>query len=229
MKKTLIPLIFAMMISTVTQAAFITIDEAGMNGVFSQATFGANTVDIRIGAITEIIRPDLLDIQTDPQINTLFGLHIGAVNIVNFYFVDVVDSCSGFNTAIVGCGEFPGNDFVVESPFANTSFNTELLSHELGHNLGLAHRSGLGNLMDGTINNGLDLNAAEVATILASPLIQFDSGQRFIQINPVLIVAAGANVPEPAIFLLMLMGFGLLLAKKRKELEPFSEKILVGV
>ena len=57
MKKTLIPLIFAMMISTVTQAAFITIDEAGMDGVFSQGSFGANTVDIRIGATTEIVRP----------------------------------------------------------------------------------------------------------------------------------------------------------------------------
>lgn len=203
----------ALLAAPYAQAAFVTLNETGMDAIFSQASFGNNKVDIRYGAVTQLVRPDLLTITADSQVSTLFGLHAGGANVVNFYFVDTLDACGGFDVNYIGCGEFPGNDFVVESIWAadNTlqpggfSFGEQLLAHELGHNLGLDHRNG-NDLMNPFINGWGDLDASEVATILASPLIQFDaSGQRYVQINPVLIVAADTrNLPEPSTILLVL-------------------------
>ena len=203
----------ALLMAPMAQAAFVTYNEAGMDAVFSQATFGANTVDIRFGPTTQIVAPNLLSIDTDAEVNALFNLHSGGANVVNFYYVDAVDACDGFNASVIGCGEYPGNDFVVESIWAaNTTipiggtaqYGVQLLAHELGHNLFLDHRNG-NNLMNPFINGFLDLNAAEVTTILNSPLIQMDGQQRFIQINPVLILAA-APVPEPASAAMLLAG-----------------------
>ena len=141
---------------------------------------------------------------------TIFSQHVGAQDIVNFYYVDTMSACGvTINVSIIGCGERPGQDFVVESVWAadttiplggNITFGQQLLAHELGHNLGLEHRNG-NDLMNPAINGYEDLNAAEVATILASPLVHIDSsnGHRYIQINPVLVLA----VPEPSALLLL--------------------------
>ena len=208
----------SMLVAPLSQAAYVTINEAGMDAVFSQASFGGRTVDIRIGAVTQLARPDLLNISTDAQIDTLFGLHVGAANDVNFYFIDTIgDACGVAGDSVIGCGELPGNDFLVESTAAddnsipgggNITAGVQLLSHELGHNLGLAHRGG-NDLMNPFINGFGDLNAAEVAAILASPLVQTDAnGQRFILINPVLLVAAVTppGIPEPSSALLAMLG-----------------------
>ena len=223
--------IAALVTAPFAQAAYVTINEAGMDSVFSQASFGARTVDIRIGAVTTIVRPDLLDLSTSAEITSIFGLHVGAADIVNFYFVDTISACGAtINVNIIGCGETPGQDFVVESVFAddssipgggNITVGVQLLSHELGHNLGLAHRSG-NFLMNPSINGFQDLNAAEVNTILASPLIHTDAnGQRYIQINPVLIVAALLQVPEPSSLMLVLAGaLAAGAARRRRQLLP---------
>lgn len=216
----------ALVVAPWSQAAFVTIDEAGMDAVFSQAAFGNTPVDIRVGAVTQIVAPNLLDIDTPAKLNALFGLHVGAQDIVNFYYVDTISECGGFNVNIIGCGETPGQDFVVESvwaadntvpPGGNISFGLQLLAHELGHNLGLNHRNG-NFLMNPFINGFQDLNAAEVATILGSPLVHIDprNGQRFIQINPVLIVDRLNNVPEPPAALLALSALLLLAARSRR-------------
>ena len=214
-KKLLTTVVAGMLWASTAQAAFITIDEPGLDAIYSQASFGANTVDIRIGAPTQLVAPNLLDITTDVEIGLLFGMHVGALNVVNFYFVDSISSCGIINPAIVGCGETPGNDFVVESVFANSANNAELMGHELGHNLNLGHRNGASTLMNPSINNGVDLNAAEVATILNSPLVQSDANGLFIQINPVLIVAQAAGVPVPATALLMLVGLLAMRSRRR--------------
>jgi len=221
----------ALLAAPYAQAAFVTLNEAGMDSIFSQASFGTNTVDIRYGAVTQLVRPDLLAVTTDAKVDTLFGLHTGGAKVVNFYFVDTLDSCGGFNVNYIGCGEFPGNDFVVESIWAadNTpqaggfTFGEQLLAHELGHNLGLDHRNG-NNLMNPFINGFGLLNASEVAQILASPLIQVDaSGQRYVQINPILIVAAATHdVPEPSTILLVLAALaavGLQAGKRHKRMH----------
>ncbi|MCJ8319415.1 MAG: PEP-CTERM sorting domain-containing protein [Colwellia sp.] len=200
----------SLLIVTQAQAALITTQEAALDAIFSQSSFGNDIIDIRIGAATELVFPSLLDITTNAEIGQLFGLHVGSANVVNFYFVDTIDYCSSFNTLIVGCGEFPGNDFAVESIFAAGGFGGELLAHELGHNLGLGHLSG-NFLMNSFLNGFTEITEVEVATIMSSSLVQTDGRSFWIDINPVLIVAE-ARIPEPSILILMfiattLMGF----------------------
>ena len=215
MFKIIVSIFAAVLLSVNTaQAAFVTLNEPAMDSIFSQASFGSSPIDIRYGAVTEIVAPDLLEITTGAEVSSVFGLHVGAANVVNFYFIDTLSFCGGvFNTGFAGCGELPGNDFVVESSIAAGGFGAELLAHELAHNLGLAHVGGA-NLMDPTLNNNTDLTAGQVASILASPLVQSDSSGFFININPVLIIAEAVSVPGPATALLLLMG---LLMVRRQE------------
>jgi hypothetical protein len=176
--------------------------------------------------VTQLARPDLLDINTDLKLDTLFGLHVGSQRTVNFYFVDTIEACGGFDVNIIGCGETPGQDFVVESAWAadstiqpgGISFGVQLLAHELGHNLGLNHRNG-DFLMNPFINGFQDLNAAEVTTIRSSQLVQQDAGGFFILINPVLIVARATEVPEPSTVLLVLVGLVAVGSRSRARLS----------
>ncbi|WP_102798181.1 matrixin family metalloprotease [Bowmanella denitrificans] len=202
-------------ISGFANAAYITIDEIGMDAIFSQASFGNTPVDIRIGPSVQHVDASLLNMDSAAKWATLTSAHYGAANVVNFWFLDDLTWCGNINVFYVGCGETPGNDFVVESVFADSASNAELLAHELGHNLGLGHNGGATNLMDPTINGGTDLSVAEVATILASSLIQTDtSGRLFIEIIPVLVVAA-VDVPIVSPLLLMLLGL-LVLPRHRR-------------
>ncbi|OMH28027.1 hypothetical protein BGP75_21905 [Motiliproteus sp. MSK22-1] len=186
-----------------------------MDSIFSQASFGSSAIDIRYGATTEIVAPDLLTITTGAEVSSVFGLHVGAANVVNFYFIDTLSFCGGvFNTGFAGCGELPGNDFVVESSIAAGGFGAELLAHELGHNLGLGHQGG-GNLMNSSLNGNTSLTAGQVANILASPLVQSDSSGFFININPILILAEAVSVPVPAPATALLMLLGLLVVRRR--------------
>ena len=75
-----------------------------------------------------------------------------------------------------------------------------LMGHELGHNLNLQHVPlNPGNLMSFFFPHGAELTDNQVTTILESPLVQTDlSGDRFIQIAPILISA-----PEPATLTLL--------------------------
>jgi len=202
---------------TQAKAGFITTNELALDAIFSQSSFGSRPIDIRIGASTELIFPDLLDISSDREVFKLFNLHVGAFNVVNFYFIDSISACGIINVNIVGCGEFPGNDFVVESSFAAGRFGGELLAHELGHNLGLPHKSGQF-LMNGLLNNNTTLTTDEVARIHNSFLVQ-NNGQTsdieyWIDINPVLIVAiASTPVPEPSTLVLLLLSVGFLVRK----------------
>jgi Metallo-peptidase family M12B Reprolysin-like/PEP-CTERM motif len=199
--------ILALIAAPFAQAAYVSLPEAAMDAIFSQANFGNTPIDIRFGPETQMARPDLLNIANDSQIGTLFGLHQGSQTDVNFFFVDTIDSCGVINVNFIGCGETPGQDFVVESAFAASSQGALLLAHELGHNLGLDHLNGSQFLMNPSLDGGDLLTVAEVATILGSPLVKMDtSGQRFILINPVLIVERIQDVPEPSVAALLLIG-----------------------
>lgn len=210
-------LTISLLIATQAQSALITTNEESLDLIFSQASFGNMPIDIRIGAATELVFPDLLDITTDAEVSALFGLHIGGAYVVNFYFIDTISSCGIINVSIVGCGEFHGNDFVVESSFAAGAYGGELLAHELAHNLGLGHLNG-NYLMNPSLNNNTTITAAEVNSIRNSPLVQTNGENFWIDINPVLIVAeASQQVPEPAMLLLFILSLGLLWINSRQK------------
>ena len=212
--KTLL-LAFSLLVASQAKAGFITINESALDGIFSQSSFDNSPIDIRIGTATELVFPDLLNITTKQQVTKLFNQHVGPFDFVNFYFIDFISACGNdTNNSFVGCGEFPGNDFVVESSFAAGSKGSELLAHELGHNLGLDHRSG--GLMDPNINNSTLLSSTEVSTIRSSRLVQTDGQNFWININPVAIVAAATTqVPEPSTLLLLLLAISFSVRKNR--------------
>ena len=187
-----------------SRAASITTNEAALDAIFSQTSFGASPIDIRFGSATTLVAPTLLDISTSGEVTTLFGLGPGVSPTVKFYYIDTISACGvTISPGIVGCGAFPGNDFVVESLFAAGSFGAELLGHELAHNLGVGHRTSATALMNPSLNGGTTLNAAEVAIILASSLVQTgDLGALFIDVIPVLVLASAVPVPPAGLLLL---------------------------
>jgi hypothetical protein len=197
-------------------AAFITIDEPAMDTIFAQDSFNGDNIDIRIGDAVEYVDEDLLKMDSEDKWSLMGNNHFGSTTTVNFWFLDSISWCSNINSNYVGCGESSGNDFVVESVYASGNYNAELLSHELGHNLGLPHRDGTINneLMDKNMNGGTTLLTSEVETIFenASSLVKLDDLGYYIDIIPVLVVAAATataattDVPEPSTMMLLAVG-----------------------
>ena len=203
----------------------ITTNESGMDGVFSQSSFGVNTIDIRFNASVTFFSNDLLSIDTPAELIILLNLGpngpFGVDPTVNIYFVDVLNTCDGIiNPAFIGCAFAIGNnDFVVESDFAAGNLGTALNSHELGHDLGLFHVDfPPNNLMNPFLQSDTTLTATQVHTILISPLVQMDAaGQRFVAITPILI--ASVPVPEPGTLVLVSLGItGFFLVSRRKNI-----------
>lgn len=205
-------------------AAIVTTNEAAMDNVFSQPSFGTDTIDIQFLPTQVHVDPNLLSIQNSTQLFDLFGLR-GVGPTAFAFYVDTVDWCGSFNTSIVGCGLNPGNKFVVESNTAAGSRGAELNSHELAHNLGLDHAGpgnldapSTANLLGPNLNNNTTLTALQVRGGVESidqnpglagiqnPIVQGPVGSQFISIQPILITAAPASVPEPSS--LALLGLG---------------------
>lgn len=199
--------------SATALAGFITIDQAGMNAIFSQPSFDGTPIDIRFDPPKLIVDPGLLVINNLTQLTALVDLAPDPAPIVDAFFVDQLNTC-GFedeptiNGSFAGCAQLPGHVFVEGSDEAQLS-PAPLMGHELGHNLNLQHTfADPGNLMNFLYPPGTMLTEEQVALLMESPLVQIDPmGLRFIEITPIAIVAA----PEPTTFLLLSGGFGVLL------------------
>jgi hypothetical protein len=205
---------FTILLPSIAKAATITLDEAGLDAIFSQASFGSVPVDIRILQPQVISNPALLDIETQSEMfSQLLALSVNPSPVVNAYFVDSMSdtACGGFVLNLWGCSQIGGNNFAVESTPAAGSRGTALVAHELGHTLSLLHFNDPNRLMNPVVSFNIVplLSAAEVATILSSPFVQADpfSGARFIEIGPVVVTdTAPAPVPEPGTLLLVSTG-----------------------
>jgi len=202
-------------------AAIVSLKEPEMDAIFGQASFGANPIDVRYLPTITLVDASLLNIDTSSKLFSLFG-QFNSSTIHYAYFVDTISWCGGPIPGAVGCASVPGNDFVVTSSFAASANGAELLAHELAHNLSLPHDGAPNNdnLMDPSINSNTTLTMAQASTILSRPSVQTDVSGRFIQIQPVLVVAT--LVPEPSTMLLSLALIGLVVCSGRRELRGAS-------
>jgi hypothetical protein len=201
------------------QAGYITTNEAGMDAIYSQSSFGSDTVDIRFDAPRTIFSLDLATIDAG-DFGLLQGKIINPYPVVSMFFVDSVNDCGGSGGAFIGCSSLTGNIVAVDSSWAanaHGAYGAWLLAHELGHNLGLDHvfPDNGSNLMNQTVSTNFGiLTSAQVETILGSGLIQTtDSGQRFIEIAPIAVLA---SVPEVPTSLMLSSGLALAVLGARR-------------
>ncbi|MEO8858681.1 MAG: PEP-CTERM sorting domain-containing protein [Burkholderiaceae bacterium] len=185
-------------------AAFITTNEAGLDAIFSQSGFGTQTLDARFNASRSLVATNLLSIDSDPEFDSLSTFSVYSPGqTINLFFVDAITFCNVVGS-FIGCAG--GNVAVVSSSFAaRADLGANLNAHEIGHNLGLDHMSGSAtNLMNPAISSNSSLTSDQIAEILGSGLVQTDgTGQRFLSITPIVVLAA---VPEPETWAMLLMG-----------------------
>jgi hypothetical protein len=188
------------------QAGYITTNEGGMDAIYAQSSFGANTVDIRFDAPRTIHSPDLANIDSG-DFDKLPGEIVDRYPVVSMFFVDSVNYCEPTTGSFLGCSSLTGNIIAVESFAAASSSGATLLAHELGHNLGLDHLVNSTNLMNPSVPNGGLLNSSQISFLLGSGLIRTDAlGQRYIEIAPIAVLA---SVPEAPTSLMLSFGLAL--------------------
>ncbi len=198
--------------SGIAHAGAITIDEEGLNAIFSQESFGDTPISIRFNPPQMIYAPQFLVINTIEDYQGLYSLVPDPAPTVAVFFVDALNFCGVTVDEFYGCAELPGNFQALSSTVAAEE-PSKLIAHELGHNLGLGHES-LGLMTSHLGFGGLELFEDQVATMLQSPLVQVDAnGQRFVQVTPIAIVAT----PEPSALFLLSGGLGALLIIRRRK------------
>lgn len=200
-------------------AGYVSFDEAAMDAIFSQPSFGLFDIDIRFNAPLSIVAPSLLDINDDAEFNgssnslSALANTLGVPNFtVSVFFVDKISHCGDTLSNIIGCGSTPGGLIALHSGAAAGANGAALMAHELGHNLGLSHLEDSGNLMNSSINGATTLSEAQVGSFVdlttgasLSSIVRIDAEQLYISITPIAVLAA-APVPEPETWAMLSLG-----------------------
>jgi uncharacterized protein (TIGR03382 family) len=191
-------------------AVTVTLDAAALDAVYSQPSFGADPVEVRVAPVRTVRSPDMTRVVDAVMEAAIFDLAATLSPGIGLVFVDSIEWCSGYETEVVGCALRSAPGLFVESDFAAGPYAAEMLAHEIAHNLGLDHRDG--GLMNPMLNGDTSLTRAETATILSSPLVGSDAGGRFIDLIPIRI----APIPLPATAPLLALGaLALVFARRR--------------
>ena len=99
--------------SPIAEAANVVIDEAGMNALFSQASFGNTPISIRFNPAKQIVAPDLLVIDNLTELKALYDLATHPAPTVTAFFVDQLNVCGAaevdVNGTWHGCAQLPGH------------------------------------------------------------------------------------------------------------------------
>ncbi len=123
--------------------------------------------------------------------------------VLNVWFVDQIAGCG---PAVYGCAFVGGNGAAVAAS-ALRDRRTDIIAHELGHNLGLGHVSDPFNLMAFGETRIVPVSLSDVDPF--GPLSRLDPGQiRLARDSPHL-----TPIPEPGSLLLVLGGLGAILAR----------------
>ncbi len=158
--------------------------------------------------------------KTTLELTTLFSGFQSSFNpaqTVLMWFTDSLSFCGGFNVNIAGCAEEPGNSLILETGLVQSQFGTELIGHELGHNLDLAlldFGASSDNLMAPVLNGSTNLVEEQLQVALASSLLQTDgvSPLPFLDIIPIAILSQAEFDAEFGVVPLPATGFMLLVA-----------------
>lgn len=209
----LIALLGAIFLSGMRPAtsASVTIYETRLDEIFSQPSFGSTPVDIRFLEPVELVAPELLDIDSEADYETLRYTYTERFppTIIRMFFVDRIGFCGKpKRRGIGGCT----NSTIVVLDAQKLRGNPdrqgvdELMAHELAHIfLGNGHARG-NNLMNPAMANGRDeLTPEQALQIVHGRVGRSDSGPywvqtdgptRYIEIVPVLVVGSAGESGE---------------------------------
>lgn len=204
-----LPLVAGALVALPAGAAFITIQEAEMEADFAGAGI---EIDLRFTEPQTLDRPDLLEVASGGEVDSLFEIEPDTPHSVNMFFIDELAYCSNMHDpTLIGCGDIGGHGFMVESNAASVGagYGALLASHELGHVYGLGHLDVEENLMHPGVTGHPDrtLNEFQRSQIRSSPVLRGSddgigifSDELYTTINPIRVV------PEPASGLLLAGG-----------------------
>jgi len=199
MKKLL--LLFFMGSASVSASVIDTAEE-GVNALMSQTL-----IDVRFLDNAEVKNTDYQVIDDEVELFSLFD-SFQSDSIINLFFVDEINACSGEFSGFTGCS--------VNNSIAVTnvgSFQAELNTHELGHILSLDHLDEPNNIMRLLDFGNTLFNDDQIDAMLSSDFVQVDSDGFFVEVKPILVSA----IPLPPSIFMFLSGIFMLIAKRIKQ------------
>jgi len=199
MKKLL--LLFFISSANVSASAIDTAEE-GVNELMAQTL-----IDVRFLDNAEVKNKDYQVIDDEVELFSLFE-PFQSDSIVNLFFVDEINACSGEFAGFTGCS--------VNNSIAVTNigqFQAELNTHELGHILSLDHIDEPNNIMRLLDFGNTLFNNDQIDAMLSSDFVQVDSNGFFVEVKPILVSA----IPLPPSSIMFLSGIVTLLVRRIKK------------